>query len=114
MNQKNLRCRRQSQFARRTPHNTGAIGARGRLLALLHVLGQLRVITRINHHDLAELAMRARSAIQEHWRGARDGHVESADVGLAIDKRDVAAVHAAFHGRAGGVGRRLRDGVVAV
>jgi hypothetical protein len=58
--------------------------------------------------------MRARGAVQEHGLRGGDGHVERADVCLAILEGDVARVDAAVHGLAGSVGGGLSDGVVTV
>lgn len=58
--------------------------------------------------------MRARSAVQEHGICACDGHVEGSHIGLAVFKRNVAAVDTAVHGRACCIGSRLCDGVIAI
>jgi hypothetical protein len=58
--------------------------------------------------------MRARGAVQEHGLRGGDGHIECADVGLAVLERNVTRVDTAVHGLAGSVGSGLSYGVVAV
>lgn len=58
--------------------------------------------------------MRARRTIQIHGLRTRHWHVKRAYISLSVFEGDVAAVHAAIHGRARFVGSRLSDCVVAV
>ena len=71
-------------------------------------------IRRVDHHDLALLAMWSGSTVQKHGVGTSNRHVEGSNICLAVLEGNVTAVDTAFHGRACCIGRRLRDGVVAV
>lgn len=110
----NLRSSVQSQLAWRSTHNIRTINTGTALLALLRILSQLCRIRRVNHHNLAQLAMWAGRTVQEHGLSARNGHIESPNFGLAIFKGDVAAVHASIHGSACGVSGGLSDSMVAI
>lgn len=69
---------------------------------------------RVDDHNLTLLTMRSSGAVQEHGIGACDGHVERADISLAVLERDMTAVHTRSHGRAGLIDSRLCDCVIAV
>ena len=84
------------------------------LLAQFNIVGQLLRIRRVDHHDLALLAMWSGSTVQKHGVGTSNRHVEGSNICLAVLEGNVTAVDTAFHGRACCIGRRLRDGVVAV
>lgn len=109
-----LRSSIQSKFARSSADDVGSISARFALLAQLDIVGQLLRTGRVDHHNLTLLAMGSGSTVQEHGVRARNGHVESSDICLAVLEGDVTAVNTAFHRSACCVGGRLRDGVVAV
>jgi len=109
-----LRSSIQSKFARSSADDVGSISAGFALLAQLDIVGQLLRTGRVYHHNLTLLAMGSGSTVQEHGVRARNGHVESSDICLAVLEGDVTAVDTAFHGSACCVGGRLRDSVVAV
>jgi hypothetical protein len=109
-----LRSSSQPNLPRRPAHNRLPIHTRLTLLTQFRITCDLLRIFGIHDHDLSKLTMRACRTVEEHGLRGRDGHVEGSNIGLAVCERDVAGMNAAVHGRAGGVGRGLRDGVVAV
>jgi hypothetical protein len=109
-----LRSSSQPNLPRRPAHNRLPIHTRLALLTQFRITRDLLRIFGIHDHDLSKLTMRACRTVEEHGLRGRDGHVEGSNIGLAVCKRDVAGMNATVHGRAGGVGRGLRDGVVAV
>jgi hypothetical protein len=114
MKSDHLRSSRQPNLPRCTPHHTRPIYTLLRRLRQLGIIRNLLRVRRIHNHDLALLAMRARRTVKEHGLRARDGHIEGADVSLAVLEWNVAAVDAAVHGFAGCVNGGLRDSVVAI
>jgi hypothetical protein len=69
---------------------------------------------RVDNHDLSELAVRSSCAVEEHGLGRGHGHVEGADISLAVLEGDASAVDTTIHGLACCVGGALSYGVVAV
>ena len=99
----NLRRSTQCNPARRTTRHRPTINTLSTDLARLCIVRQLLRIRRIDNHDLSELTMRARCAVQKHGSCASTWHVEGTDIGLAIGKRYVTAVDTALFWSACGV-----------
>jgi hypothetical protein len=110
----NLRSSGETNFTCSSTHDIGSVYTLRALLGQLGIVGNLLCVDGVDDHDLAELAMRACSAVKEHGLRAGDWHVERAHIGLSIFKGNVAAVDTSVHGFTCCVGGGLRDGVVAV
>lgn len=55
--------------------------------------GKGRSDVRVDHHDLAQLTMRSRGAVDEHGLRVGDCHLKGRHCRLASSERDVPAVH---------------------